>query len=57
MHLREKMKKKKFDVNQAESDYITTDMSYRELAKKYKVNQATIAKKGKDLSWVKKREH
>lgn len=37
-------------------EYVTTDTSYRELASKYKLRLATLAKKGKSENWVAERE-
>jgi len=51
------MGKRKFDINKIQHEYITTDMSYRELAEKYGADQSTIAKYGKDLNWVYYRKH
>ncbi|MBR1762933.1 MAG: hypothetical protein IJ731_06170 [Eubacterium sp.] len=51
------MKKKKFDVNKVQYEYITTDKSYRELAEEYGVDQSTISKYGKSLNWVYYRKH
>ena len=44
------------DWKRIETEYITTDTSYRKLAQKYGLNQATIAKKAKDEDWVGKRK-
>ena len=44
------------DWKKIEAEYITTDTSYRRLAKKYGLNQATIAQKAKAEDWVGKRE-
>lgn len=41
---------------QIETEYITTDTSYRKLAEKYGVDQATIARKAKKEDWVSKRQ-
>lgn len=38
------------------AEYITTDTSYRKLAEKYGLNQATIAQKAKAEDWVGKRK-
>lgn len=46
----------KFNAKKAEHDYITGTMSYRKLAEKYEVDQATISKYGKKGCWVKKRK-
>lgn len=47
----------KFDVTKAEHDYVTdTTMSYRKLAEKYEVDQATVSKYGKLNKWVDKRK-
>ena len=40
-----------------EAEYITTDTSYRKLADKYGVDQATIARRAKKHDWVSKRQH
>lgn len=39
-----------------EAEYITTETSYRKLARKYGLNQATIAQKAKTEDWVGKRK-
>ena len=39
-----------------EAEYITTETSYRKLARKYGLNQATIAQKAKAEDWVGKRK-
>ena len=38
------------------TEYITTGISYRQLAKKYGLNQATIATRAKKEDWVSKRK-
>ena len=45
------------DWAKIEAEYITTDTSYRRLAEKYRVDQATIARKAKKEDWVSKRQH
>lgn len=40
------------DWEKIKTEYLTTDTSYRKLAKKYKVNATTIAKKAKQEEWV-----
>jgi tRNA-dihydrouridine synthase len=45
------------DWAKIEAEYITTDTSYRKLADKYNVDQATIARKAKKEDWVSKRQH
>ena len=44
------------DWKKIEAEYITTDTSYRKLAQKYRLNQATIAQKAKAEDWVGKRK-
>ena len=44
------------DWSKIEAEYITTDTSYRRLADKYNVDQATIARKAKKEDWVSKRQ-
>lgn len=44
------------DWAKIEAEYITTDTSYRRLADKYGVDQATIARKAKREDWVSKRQ-
>lgn len=44
------------DWAKIEAEYITTDTSYRRLAEKYRVDQATIARKAKKEDWVSKRQ-
>ncbi len=44
------------DWKKIEAEYITTDTSYRKLAHKYGLNQATIAQKAKAEDWVGKRK-
>ena len=45
------------DWKKIEAEYITTDTSYRKLADKYGVDQATIARRAKKQDWVSKRQH
>ena len=45
------------DWNKIKAEYITTDTSYRKLADKYNVDQATIARRAKKEDWVSKRQH
>lgn len=44
------------DWKQIETEYITTDSSYRKLAEKYGLDQATIARRAKKEDWVSKRQ-
>jgi tRNA-dihydrouridine synthase len=44
------------DWAKIEAEYITTETSYRRLAEKYRVDQATIARKAKKEDWVSKRQ-
>lgn len=44
------------DWKKIEAEYITTETSYRKLAQKYGLNQATIAQKAKAEDWVSKRK-
>lgn len=44
------------DWAKIEAEYITTDTSYRKLADKYGLNQATVAQKAKADDWVSKRK-
>lgn len=44
------------DWQAVETEYITTKTSYRKLAEKYGVDQATVSKKGSDGDWVEKRK-
>lgn len=44
------------DWKAIETEYITTDTSYRKLAQKYGVDQSTVSRKGKDGHWVEKKE-
>ena len=44
------------DWKAIEAEYITTETSYRKLARKYGLNQATIAQKAKAEDWVGKRK-
>lgn len=39
-----------------EAEYITTGSSYRKLAEKYGLDQATVARKAKKEEWVSKRQ-
>ena len=39
-----------------ETEYITKGTSYRKLADKYGLDQATIARRGKKEDWVSKRK-
>lgn len=45
------------DWKAIETEYITTDTSYRKLADKYGIDQATISRKAKKEDWVSKRQH
>ena len=45
------------DWKKIKAEYITTDTSYRKLANKYGVDQATIARRAKKHDWVSKRQH
>ena len=40
------------DWQNIKTEYITTDTSYRKLAQKYGLDQATIAQRGKKEDWV-----
>ena len=44
------------DWQKIETEYITTDTSYRKLADKYGIDQATISRKAKKEDWVSKRK-
>ena len=45
------------DWNKIKTEYITTDTSYRKLADKYGIDQATISRKAKKEDWGSKRQH
>ena len=45
------------DWKAIETEYVTTSTSYRKLAEKYGVDQATVARKAKKEDWVSKRQH
>lgn len=45
------------DWKAIETEYITTATSYRKLADKYGIDQATISRKAKKEDWVSKRQH
>ena len=45
------------DWKKIETEYITTDTSYRKLAEKYGIDQATIARRAKKEDWVSNRQH
>lgn len=45
------------DWQKIKTEYITTDTSYRKLADKYGIDQATISRKAKKENWVSKRQH
>ena len=45
------------DWKKIAAEYITTDISYRKLAEKYGLDQATVARKAKKEDWVSKRQH
>ena len=45
------------DWKKIETEYITTATSYRKLADKYGIDQATISRKAKKEDWVSKRQH
>ena len=44
------------DWQKIKTEYITTDTSYRKLAQKYEVDQATIARRAKKEDWVSSRQ-
>jgi tRNA-dihydrouridine synthase len=44
------------DWAKIEAEYITTDTSYRKLAEKFGIDQATIARKAKREDWISKRQ-
>ena len=44
------------DWNKIKTEYITTDTSYRKLADKYGIDQATVARRAKKEDWVSKRQ-
>ena len=44
------------DWNQIKTEYITTDTSYRKLAEKYGIDQATISRRAKKEDWVGQRQ-
>ena len=44
------------DWQKIKTEYITTDTSYRKLADKYGLDQATIARRAKKEGWVSKRQ-
>lgn len=44
------------DWQKIKTEYITTGTSYRKLAEKYGLNQATIARKAKKEKWVSERQ-
>ena len=44
------------DWNKISAEYITTGISYRKLAEKYGLDQATIARKAKKEDWVSRRQ-
>lgn len=44
------------DWNKISTEYITTGISYRKLAEKYGLDQATVARKAKKEDWVSKRQ-
>ena len=44
------------DWQKIKTEYITTDTSYRKLAEKYGIDQATISRKAKKEDWVSKRQ-
>ena len=44
------------DWNKIKTEYITTDTSYRKLADKYGLDQATIARRAKKEGWVSNRQ-
>ena len=45
------------DWQKIKTEYITTDTSYRKLADKYGIDQATVSRKAKKEDWVSKRQH
>ena len=45
------------DWQKIKTEYITTDTSYRKLADKYGIDQATISRRAKKEDWVSNRQH
>jgi hypothetical protein len=45
------------DWQKIKTEYITTDTSYRKLADKYDIDQATISRRAKKEDWVSMRQH
>ena len=45
------------DWQKIKTEYITTDTSYRKLADKYGIDQATISRRAKKEDWVSLRQH
>ena len=45
------------DWQSIKTEYLTTQTSYRKLAEKYGVDQATVARRAKKEDWVSKRQH
>lgn len=45
------------DWQKIKTEYLTTDTSYRKLADKYGIDQATISRRAKKEDWVSKRQH
>ena len=45
------------DWQAIKTEYLTTQTSYRKLAEKYGVDQATVARRAKKEDWVSKRQH
>lgn len=46
------MKKRKINWEKIQTEYVTTDTSYRKLADKYKINVRRIQERGKADGWV-----
>lgn len=44
------------DWTEIKKEYITSDTSYRKLAKKYKINPTTVMQRGSQEGWVEERE-
>lgn len=45
-----------YDWGKIETDYMVNDLSYRQIAEKYGINESTVARRGRKYEWPEKRQ-
>lgn len=45
-----------YDWGKIETDYMVNDLSYRQIAEKYGINESTVARRGRKNEWPEKRQ-